>query len=295
MLDRIEFLLWEGLAALRRNPLMSLAAVSTAAIALFVLGGMGYAYFRIRDYADTLSSRFTMRAFLKDGTTVNEIKAAANAIRSIPGIAEVTWIPRDKAWAKETKEHPELTAGIENPYPDAFKIRLTDLSRTPLIVSTIESLPSISPAEGVQYLEGEQQLLSQATGFIRWIGLAVGGLCLLTAGVLIYNSIRLTVVARRRELRVQQLVGASFATIRIPFLIEGAVQGILGGAVATLFMFSAQLWISSMLSSYASLGSPGAFPFWNAFGVLGAVGMAFGVICSGLAVRDPLKLGATSS
>jgi cell division transport system permease protein len=293
MLDRIEFLLGEGLAALRRNTLMTVASVSTAAVALFLLGGMGYAYFRVRDYADHLSSRFTMRAFVKDGTNYEGIKETAAQIRAIPGVAEATWIPRARAWQLETQRNPDLTKGLENPYPDAFKIRLHDLSQTPSIIAAIESLPTISPEEGVQYLEGEQQLLSQATGFIRWIGLAVGGLCLITAGILIYNTIRLTVIARRRELRVMQLVGASFATIRVPFLIEGAVQGILGGLVATLLMLGAQLWVGRLLSGYASLGQPGAFPFWTSLMALGAVGFAFGVFCSLLAVRDPLRLGAT--
>jgi cell division transport system permease protein len=292
MLDRIEFLLSEGWAAFRRNGLMTLAAVGTAVIAFFVLGGMGYAYFQVRDYAEDLSGRFTMRAFLKDGTPMEVISATANKIRALPGVAEVNWIPRDKAWEQEKRKHPEVTAGLENPFPDAFKIRLADLAKTGDIVAAIEALPAVSPSEGVQYLENEQQLLSQATSFIRWIGLAIGGLCLLTAGILIYNSIRLTVMARRRELRVMQLVGASFGTIRIPFLIEGALQGLLGGVVAALLLLSAQMGLLRVVQGYASLGTPGPFPFWPSLAVLGGMGVLFGALCAALAVRDPLKMGA---
>lgn len=294
MLDRIEFLTSEAFAAFRRNGLMTLAAISTAAVALFVIGGLGLAYLKVRDFSETLQSRFTMRAFMKDGASMDEIKAAAASIRQIKGVAEVNWIPRDRAWKLESAKNPELTAGIENPFPDAFKIRLADLSRTEDIVTAIEGLPGISRREKVQYMAAEQQMLAQAKRFIRWFGVAVGGLCLLTAAVLIYNAIRLTVIARRRELRVMQLVGASFTTIRVPFLIEGALQGLFGGVLATVLMFSAQLVLARELAGYASLGQPGSFPFWPMLTTLGLAGIGFGAICSAAAVRDPLKLGATS-
>jgi cell division transport system permease protein len=256
---------------------------------------MGYSYFSIRNYADSLSSRFTMRAFLKDGTPQAQISQTAKAIRDLPGVAEVNWIPKSKAWEAEKTKNPDVTAGIENPFPDALKIKLKDVSKTSDVVAAIQSMPEISPTEGVQYLAGEQQLLSESMRFIRWIAFALGGLCLFTAGILIYNAIRLTVVARRRELRVMQLVGASFATIRIPFLIEGGVQGLLGGVVAALLMISAHFGLSRILLGYASLGTPNAFPFWPAAGLLAAAGITFGVLCALAAVRDPLKLGASGS
>lgn len=295
MLDRLGFLIGEGLAAFRRNGLMTLASVSTAAVALFVLGGMALAYFQVRDYADSLTGKFTMRAFLRDGTGRAQISETANAIRALPGVAEVNWIPRDKAWAKEKAAHPDLTAGLENPFPDALKVRLNDLTKTEAVVAAIGAMPAISPTERVQYLAEEQQKLAEATTFIRWVGLAVGGLCLLTAGVLIYNTIRLTVVARRRELRVMQLVGASFATIRIPFLIEGAMQGLFGGVLGALLLRSAHFGLAIAIEPYASLGKPGEFPFVPVLISACFAGVVFGVLCSAAAVRDPLKLGASGA
>lgn len=295
MLDRLSFLIGEGLAAFRRNGLMTLASVSTAAVALFVLGGMALAYLQVRDYADGLTGKFTMRAFLRDGTNRTQISETAAKIRELPGVAEVNWIPRDKAWAKERATHPDLTAGLENPFPDALKVRLDDLKKTDEVVAAISAMSTISPTERVQYLAEEQQKLAEATTFIRWVGLAVGGLCLLTAGVLIYNTIRLTVVARRRELRVMQLVGASFATIRIPFLIEGAMQGLFGGVLGALLLRSAHFGLAYALQPYASLGKPGDFPVMPALFAACAAGVAFGVLCSAAAVRDPLKLGASGA
>ncbi len=295
MLDRIEFLLGEGLAAFRRNGMMTLAAVSTAAVALFLLGGLGYSYVKVRDYADSLSSRFTMQAFLRDGTSRSEISKTAEAIRAIPGVAEVRWIPRETAWAKWQREDPEVTAGLDNPFPDSLKVSLAQIEKTQEVVAAIEALPAVHPTDRVQFLADDQKVLGASMRFIRWLGLVVGGLCLLTAGILIYNAIRLAVVARRREIRVMQLVGASFATIRVPFLIEGALQGVLGGLLATLLLYSVHTYLAYRLSDFTALGRMGGFPGLRATLALTLSGAAFGALCSALAVRNPLRLGATPS
>lgn len=293
MLDRIEFLLGEGFAAFRRNGLMTLAAVSTAAVALFLLGGLGYSYLRLRDYAETLSSKFTMQAFLRDGTPRADISKTAEAIRAMKGVEEVRWIPRDTAWQKWQREDPEVTAGLENPFPDSLKVRLKDVDQTEAVVAAIERLPAIHPTDGVQYLANDQKVLSASMRFVRWLGAVLGGLCLITAGILIYNAIRLTVVARRREIRIMQLVGASFPTIRIPFLIEGALQGAFGGMLAALLMLAVHAYLGFRLSDFSALDKIGDFPLWTALAILMTAGAAFGAACSAIAVRNPLKLGGT--
>lgn len=294
MLDRLEFLFGEGITAFRRNGLMTLAAVSTAAIALFLLGGLGFSYLKVRQYADSLATRFTMQAFLRDGTPSAEISKAAQAIRAIPGVAEVRWIPRGTAWAKWKREDPEVTMGLENPFPDSLKVRLSDVGKTESVVAAIEALPQIHPTDRVQYLADDQKVLSASMRFISWLSLVVGGLCFLTAGILIYNAIRLTVVARRREIRVMQLVGASFATIRVPFLIEGAMQGLFGGLLATLLLYSVHAYLAYRLTDFSALGKMGAFPTMAALPTLCLAGAGFGALCSALAVRNPLRLGASA-
>lgn len=295
MLDHLEFLFGEAFAALRRNAWMTFAAVSTAAIALFLIGGLGFTYFQVRDYASTLSSRFTMRAMLRDGTTFPEIKKTAETIRGFPGVAQVQWVPRAGEWEKWKKREPRVTEGLENPFPDALKIRVSDVDRTDQVVGMIQRLPQIDPEGGVEYLEPEQRFLSESLGLIRWLGFALGGLCFLTAGILIYNAIRLTVMARRREIRIMQLVGASHGTIRVPFLLEGAVHGALGGVLGTLLLWSAHIGISQRLIEFSSIGRPAEFPLGGAFVALILAGIFYGVLCSAIAVRSPLKLGAVSA
>ena len=290
MIDRIEFLLVEAFVALRRNGWMTFAAISTAAVALFLLGGLGYVYLKVSESAESFSLKFEMRVFLRDGTTFRAIRDTAEKIRKIEGVQSAVWIPKDKAWEKEREKNPHLTEGLDNPYPDAFKVLLSDLTRTPQVVESIRQLPTVLPGEeGVTYRGDEQQLMEEILTLCRWLGGVLGGLLLITAGILIYNAIRLTVVARRREIRIMQLVGASQRTVRTPFVIEGVIQGAIGGAISALLILGAQSGLLSFVRTMSFGQNWPPFPLWQAMGWLSIAGGIFGFICSSLAVREPLK------
>ncbi len=290
MIDRLSFLTGEALTALRRNYTMTFAAIITAAVSLFLIGGLGYVYMRTTEYARSLTGRFEMRVILKDGTTPAQISDTANTIRLIEGVKEVFWIPKEKAWARDKSKFPDLTEGVENPYPDAFKVTLTDVHGGELIATKIHSLPAVASGdEGVQYLKDVQRFVDDGLHTLRWVGGAVGGLLFVAAGLLIYNAIRLTVLARRLEIRVMQLVGASRFTIRVPFLIEGIVQGALGGLVAGGLLLLANNAFAAFLVSRSAFASLPPFPFWQLTSILCACGALYGFLCSNLAVHTPLK------
>lgn len=291
MLDKIEFLLGEAFTGLRRNGWMTFAAVSTVAVSLFLLGGIAYAYQGIRNYAETLPGKFTMRIHLKDGATTAEIQGTAKAIREIEGVKAAFWIPRDKAWAVRQKEDPELTRGIENPYPDAFKVELSTLERGEEIAAEIAQLPAVRKGEeGVVYFREEQRMINQGLQLLRWLGATVGGLLFVTAGILIYNTIRLAVYSRRTEIQIMRLVGASRITVQVPFLLEGMVQGAIGGTLAALIILGCKTRLDAYFLELQGgmLGRPGPFPLGDAIAVLAAVGAAYGLVCSLFAVRRPM-------
>jgi cell division transport system permease protein len=291
MLDKLEFLFGEAFTALRRNAWMTFAAITTVAISLFLLGGMTYSYLMVRNYAETLPGKFTVRVHLKQGTDTAAIKKTAESIRLLEGVKEVNWIPRDKAWAKKKTEDPELTAGIDNPYPDAFKVTLSSLNNSDGIADAIHRLPSVQPgSEGVVYFKDEQRFIDQGLQLMRWLGSSVGGLLFVTAGILIYNAIRLAIHARRIELRIMSLVGASRLTVRIPFLIEGAIQGAAGGLLATLIIWACKIRLDTYLASLQGslLGKTQSFPLGTILLILSAAGASYGLLCSNLALRKPV-------
>lgn len=294
MLDRIEFLLGEGLSAFKRNGWMTVAAISTAAIALFIIGSLGYVFSELKGYVGQLSGRYTMRAYLKTGATYADITQTAKTIRKIEGIKTVVWIPKERAWEKEQERNPDLTKGIDNPLPDGYKITLSNLDRAATVIHDVEAIPAIDREAGVQYMADELQILTSAMAVIRWIGIPLAALGLIMAGVLVYNAIRLTVIARRREIRIMQLVGASYGTIRVPFLIEGVLQGSFGGSIAGLLMWLAHHMLRTKFYEQTAFDTLPPFPVWQAVALLAALGGIYGFFCSGVAVRSPLKLGAAA-
>ncbi len=287
MLDRLSFVIGEAMIALRRNGFMTFAAISTVAVSLFLLGGLGYSYLRAVEYAQAIPGKFDMRVYLRPGTSAAKISETASQVRAFPGVASVAWIPKEKAWAKEVKDDPANTVGIENPYPDAFKITIKSLKDSDNVADKLRSLPVIDPDPGVVYLKDEQHLIDEGLQVMRWLGLFIAGLLFVTAGILIFNAIKLTITHRRREIRIMQLVGASRFTVRFPFLIEGTVQGILGGFIAAWMLAGGQQVFQKFLMDLDARVQVSAFPVLIAMAILGGVGGVYGLICSWLAVMAP--------
>jgi len=286
VLDNLWFMLGEAVVGMRRNFTMTFAAISTSAVALFLLGGLAYVYLGLDRLGDSVTGKFEMRVYLVDKTKPGAISGIAKTMRAMPGVRDVAWIPKDKAWKRERLKYPAaITEGLENPIPDAFKVTLSDLKRSDDVVASILRIPEVDKDRGVEYLKAEQQFVEQMRGLVRWIGSALGALLLLTSGILIYNAIRLAVLSRRLEVRIMELVGASRLTIRVPYLIEGVIQGSLGGIFATLLLLGCQRTLESRLHALSALDSLPPFPLPLCLHILVAVGAGYGYLCSLLALN----------
>jgi cell division transport system permease protein len=285
LFDRLGFIIGEAITAMRRNGFMTFAAITTSAVSLFLIGGAAYVYLRAVEYADTIPGKFDMRVYLREGTDADTIRKTAASIRALPGVKEVNWMPKEKVWELEKLRSPQLTEGIDNPLPDAYKVTIKDLGLGDQIASEIKAMPAVEPADGIQYLKDEQAAVDQGIRILRWLGVAVGGLLLLTSGVLIFNAIRLAVLARQLEIRIMRLVGASPSTVYIPFLLEGIVQGMLGGLLSALLLFLSNKQVLMQIRTMMPLASFPPFPVWPALGVLGASGALYGFVCSLLSLR----------
>lgn len=291
MLDRIEFLLSEAFLSLRRNTWMTFAAVTTAAMALFLLGGLTFYYLRIQEFAASLPDRFEISVFLKSDVTAAAAAQRQREILAIPGVKSATLVTKEQGWADWRKKYPDVTSGLDNPFPHVVKVTVKDLEHAPAVVARLKAVKDVEPGDsGVSFLDDEHAFLNQSMRVVRWLGIGLGGMMLLTSGVLIYNAIRLTVMARRRELRIMLLVGATRATVWTPLLIEGFVQGALGGLLASFALWTMHSLIQHLITSLSGLGRLEPYPLPQATAMLMAVGAAYGLICSTFAVREPRSL-----
>jgi cell division transport system permease protein len=127
------------------------------------------------------------------------------------------------------------------------------------------------------------------------VGLTLGAVMLATAGILIYNAIRMTVVARRKEVAIMLLVGARRPMVWAPMVLEGLIQGLLGGSLAALIMVGLHGLVSNIL--IARMGPQAALPpvgLGSVVLALGALGSLYGTLCSIVAVREPWRQGGVA-
>ncbi|MCE9559147.1 MAG: ABC transporter permease [Armatimonadetes bacterium] len=288
MFDRIAFIVGEALQALRRNTWMTFAAVTTSATALFMLGGLFYTYISLNRVAENLSTKIEIRAFIKDDLTQDEMKQAGEAIRAIPGVKKAIWISKKDNWEAYKKRFPKsLVESVENPLPNIFIVQATDTKDTQRIAEAIQKIPAIE-TDGVKYRNDAQEFIQSSLKKLRIFGYGLGILLLFTSGILIYNTIRLTIVARYREIRIMRLVGATRITVMLPMLIEGLIQGALGGIAGTLLVYGADRAYRNWLGSELAAVWP-TFPLASCLFYLVALGSVYGFICSTWALRDMRK------
>ena len=280
MSDWLEFVVGEAFLALRRNALFTIAAVTTVAMALFLIGGFAYTYFQADKYIHALPTQLEVKVFLKDGVTDDDLRHLSETITKLPGEATSKFVSKQEAWDKMRADHPDYPSDLENPLPDAYSVTFKTVDDAN---SGAEALGMDQSVDKVVYLKELATELSRGLSVLRYIGYC-GLVLLVIGGIIIFNAIQLTVVARRREVRIMQLVGASLATVRIPFILEGTVHGILGGIVAAGFLYGGNTAVSQAVAGMGRTLPP--YPLWPVSAILVLAGAAIGLVCSTIATRS---------
>ncbi|MCB0825258.1 MAG: permease-like cell division protein FtsX [Armatimonadetes bacterium] len=291
MLDKLEFMLAETFISLRRNTWMTFAAVTTSAMALFIIGAIAFAYISLAKFAGDVEKKFEMRVFVKESATEDDVKNLELRLNGMDGVSSVTFKTRKEVWDEFKKNNPSVTQGleIENPMPDTFTLKFENLGKADAIAELIKKMPEVAPNDGVNYLSDEQNFVGHAMSALRWLGGVLGTVMLLTGGILIYNTIRLTILARRKEIRIMEMVGSTKAMVWAPMIMEGIVQGLIGGLLATVVLGAVYAFTLRLITIINPLSQNSPFPlgltiFWLSF-----VGALYGLICSFIAIREPKK------
>lgn len=229
-LRNLEFLIQEAFTGIRRNGLMAFASISTIALSLGVLGAFVLMALGASNFAGSQIKRFEIAVFVKDVDKA-EVDALAARIGRMEGVKSVTIRDRDKEWAAFKRQHPDIeSAGLPlNVLPYALDVKVSDASRLPVIATKIRAMSGVDRVN-----EGRETLrrVMAAAQVMRVLSAAGVVVLLITSVFIISNAIRLTLYARRREIRIMQLVGATNQFIRLPLVIEGIVFGAIGALIA---------------------------------------------------------------
>lgn len=230
----------ESFSGFRRTKLSSAISIATISISLLLLGIFAVVSINTTRFVEALRDRLEMEAFLREPVTLEQRMNLERAVRNVDGIESVDYISKDEAARIFKQEFGEdINQVLDfNPLPPSFKIRLKPTFRTAASASAIsDRVGAIGGIESVRYRKGLVELIDARTTAVHNLSLGLGLLVSLSAIFLVSNTIRLAIYAKRRLIRTMELVGATRAFIRSPFLLEGILQGALGGLIASGILY----------------------------------------------------------
>lgn len=238
----------EALLGFRRAPVLSALSITTIAFSLFAFGLFSLVALNIRSTLQAMESRVEIRAFLVDSTTPESIAAAMGDIGGFPEVARVEYITREQALERARSELGEFKDVFEAGFlPASIDVRLRDGFRDPATVRKVaERIKVYSFVDDVRFGEEWVQKLYSIRNVATAAGVILGLAFAAVSIIVIGATIRMAVMARSREISIMRLVGATDGFIQRPFLIEGLVKGLLGGALALLLTWFA----SSLITRY---------------------------------------------
>jgi len=274
----------EAVATFRRAPLLSVLGIVTIAFSLFAFGLFGLVATNIRDALQSVEEHVEIRAFIADGTPVEAASSAMGDIGAFPEVAKVQYVSSDQALQRARQELGEFSDVFEaGVLPASIDIRLRPGFRDPKTVAAVANrLKSYDFIDDVRYGQEWVEKLYRIRNIASLIGIGLGLAFAAVAIIIIGSTIRIMVLARAKEISIMRLVGATNGFIRLPFLLEGAIQGILGGLVALALTWGTNTAISRTFIRTAFLDSRLA-----TFGVLG--GAVLGLLGSAFAVSRHLR------
>jgi cell division transport system permease protein len=295
---RWAFFLREALRGLRRSSAPALAALLTVLLTAVVLGVFIPIVQATTGTANEVRSRVVVDVYIKDTATAQEKADLRNAIESTANVKSVEYISKERALElargknpKAFKEGTELLGS--NPLPDSYRVTPEDPDKIGQIVQRLNAgaEPQLAAIDEVRDREEDTNKILSATGLVKALTAGLAVLLVLASIALIANTIRLSVFARRREVEVMKLVGATNWFIRWPFVIEGMIVGFFGGLLAVLLLAIVKTtFIDPLSDRFALLAAPETIDFPLLVALLMFACIAVSALGSGITLRRFLRV-----
>jgi cell division transport system permease protein len=230
--------------AFRRAPLLAMLGVVTIGFSLFAFGLFGLVAINIRTALREVEDRVEIRAFLVEGARDAQIEELMQRMQKNPAVAEVGYVTPDSALARARAELEEFRDVMDGAFlPGSVELRLKEGQRDPQTVADLSRrLQTYPVVEEVRYGREWVEKLYRIRNIAALVGTVLGGVFALVAVIIIGSTIRMAILARAREIEIMRLVGATNMFVRLPYLIDGALKGVLGGGLAV-----AMSWGTTMI------------------------------------------------
>ncbi|MBP5678556.1 MAG: permease-like cell division protein FtsX [Bacilli bacterium] len=280
-----------------RNFSLSLASISCITITLIIVAIAVIASFNVQNFTTEIEKDLTIVIFLDGETTEEEAKQVEKTIKKISNVSEYTFQTKQEVKEKMQEESEVFKTVLDNfegedsPLKDTFQVKVKDVEK---IKQTAEKIEKIDHVSVVRYGEGMVDKLVSAFTSIEKVTYGIVFALILVTIFLIVNTIKLTISARRKEIGIMRLVGASNFTIKTPFIIEGMVLGLFGSIIPIILSTYGYIAFYNHFDGYLyseliQLIVPEPFIYQVSLIVLGT-GIIVGMIGSSGAVRKYLKV-----
>ena len=232
-----------SLRGIRSATTTSSMAILTIAIVLVLVGSASLLVGNMAGILEEFGADLQLTAYLEEGVSAEDQQELVERVSAAPGVDHVEFVSKEEALLRFERlaGGAELLVGLdENPLPASLEIHLLPEARTAeaiaILDASLDGLPGIDElAHGQEWIAG----YARAVALVRTGALVVSVVLGLAALLIVANTIRLALYARRDELEILALVGASRTFVRVPFMLEGTIQGLLGGLIALLVVFGA--------------------------------------------------------
>ncbi len=256
MLDKIRYFILRALRNMRQWPFLCSASILTMAVALATVATFFLVVVNVEQLATRWTKEIQVVAYLQKPPAPPDLADLTRKLKKIPEVESVNYVSPATAmqrFKKHLGHDASLLEGLDPELlPASFELGLHSAYRNQQgIAAVIEQLENTLDVDDLRYGQKWLKRFNDFADMLRFIGIILGGFLLLAALFIVSNTIKLTLYARRDELEIMALVGATMRFIKIPFMLEGAIQGLLGGLLSLIFLaLSFVFIISKSLNSF---------------------------------------------
>ena len=280
-----------------RNFSLSLASISCITITLIIVAIAIMASLNVTNFTDLIEKDMTIVAFVDNEATDKDLEIIKTEINSLDNIQNIEFISKEEV-GEQIKQESEVFEVVlsefkegESPLKDTYQIKVKNIEK---IKTTAEEIREIEMVSVVRYGEGMVEKLVSAFDSLKNVTYGIVIALILVTIFLIVNTIKLTISARKREISIMRLVGASNFTIKTPFIVEGMILGVLGSIVPVVFTTYGYLafyrhFDGYLYSQLIQLIKPEPFIYVTSLAII-VIGIIVGMIGSASAVKRYLKI-----
>ncbi len=298
------YFLRESLQGFTRNLSTTLGSIITIFLSLLIIGVFLVAAVMVEGLVSSVEDEVTITAYVADDADQSDIDRVMDAVRNMSDVQNVTFTTKEQALENFSNSisNAEIIEQLDgqNPLPASIDVELSDPQMVESVASQLEGNSTYQRicenpedvGDSIKYGQDTVERLFAVTNYVRYIGLALIVLLVFIALVFINNTIRLAILARRKEIAIMRLVGASNGFIRGPVLMEGAIHALIGSLFAVLIIQLLRMFAIPQLQNslqFLSFDVPG-LTYLLIYAALVVAGLLIGLLGSALAMRRYLKV-----